>query len=121
MLPTILVAPKMISNLSPSVAKEVFGLDMAHNESCGDGDLQAELLIWQPILVAKFTQNPPMGKVLKDTAPALLVESVRFLQPAQYWSASRRRRWRRVAPGKSTSARGRGKCHTINSVIGEFT
>jgi predicted NAD-dependent protein-ADP-ribosyltransferase YbiA (DUF1768 family) len=80
------IAPKMISNLSPGVAKQVFGLDLSAHES-REGSLEAELLIWRPILVAKFTQHLPMLSVLKDTAPALLVEAGRFPNPSQYWSA----------------------------------
>lgn len=81
------IAAKMISNLAPSVAKEVFGLDLSPREGRPDGALEAELLIWRPILLAKFAQHPPMLQALLRTAPAALVEFGRFRNPTQYWSA----------------------------------
>ncbi len=80
------IAPRMIAELPPSVAKEVFGLDMSPYDKDREGAFEAEMLLWRPILLAKFTQNPPMLQILRSTAPALLVDYARFRKTTQYWS-----------------------------------
>ena len=80
------IAPKMIANLKPKVAKEVFGLDMTPREARAE-TLEGELIIWGPILTAKFSQHPPILLVLLRTAPTMLVEFGRFRSASQYWSA----------------------------------
>ena len=82
------ITPKMAVNLPPSVLKAHWGVSIApahhHGRTFAD-----QLLVWRPILMAKFEQNPRHRAALlpRPSSPLLFVERGRFRDPAQYWSA----------------------------------
>lgn len=83
------IAPKVVSNMPPLVAKAFYRVNINARKTRIDErhSFKVQLSIWRPILKAKFTQNPGHFKQLKQTKGRLLVEFGRFRNPNQYWSA----------------------------------
>ncbi len=98
------VSAKMVANLSPEVAMAALGLDMmimttadGNEETKERTELERCHRIWRPIHVAKFLQNPSIGRSLCRMLMSQMgngkknevqfVERGRFPQAHQKWTA----------------------------------